>query len=106
MGRCYRNDTLVLVEDVKLVEKPERSIPSFVWLEPANEAFGLRADAFDLPHRFVLKIVSGATDGEACASSDLPLVSADEVTNNLIKGGAKVVDDVAYDTGISVAALP
>jgi hypothetical protein len=88
-GYDWSNNSM-LVGVVDLVKSPKKSIPSFVWLTPANQASYFFRDAFPQTFQVSVKVCFGVADGKVKSTTGL---SADSV-HGLIKSAAKVTDRV------------
>lgn len=94
IGSCYWDDSFVFVESVKLIQHPQRGIPSFVWLEPAYQRFGFGRNSIYFSNRFGFKVVDGSADGKPCSTRYLLLVGKDKFTNKLVEGGTQIVNGI------------
>lgn len=95
-GRCTdRHNLDVLIHGVQFMEYPEKVIPSLVWLEPANEPFGLRGDAPDLANYSLIKPLLGGSDWEPASGFWLTgPVCADKLADELIESASKIVNNI------------
>ena len=90
-----RNEDLVLVGDVQLVENPEIQIPTLVWLQPLDRFLRDLARTFHFSFNSGCELVGSVHDGEACVVRDLLSVMADQIAYQDVEGGAEVVNEVA-----------
>lgn len=97
MGYRYRNDALVFVEGVKLVEHPESGVPSLVWLQPMDEPLSFRTDGVYFSSSVLFKSFSATGDWEAVPDADLFAVRFHEFADGLVECGTKIVDGIASD---------
>jgi hypothetical protein len=90
-----RKQGSVLFDTVKLVDSPERIIPAFVWLEPIEVFYDLWPNA--IYHSGLTGFVTSKAlrDRKAVLFSDLVPSEHQEVTHQMIKGGAQIVGNVA-----------
>lgn len=95
----YRNDGIVFIENVEVMDNPKGIAPAFVWLKPLNQAPSPRINSIyffrGLSRKFAPSVENRKTvlalDGVGAA------MSAHGIADSEVKGGANVVDDVAED---------
>jgi hypothetical protein len=76
---AHRNDRLVLVQSVKLVDRPEEFAPTFVWLQPPDEPVGPCADALYFSRGVGFKFFDRVSDRKPRPAPGLLAVGDDEV---------------------------
>lgn len=98
VGGPYRDNQSVFVEDVELVEGPQSAVPSFVRLEPFDEANSLLAGSLYFFKTRGFKTVGAVTDGPISTAGVGHTVGFDDGASEQIKGRADVVNCIADDT--------
>lgn len=91
--RCYRDSFTVFVQDIQTMEFPQQATTSLVWFKPTNEPLGSGADALYFGYATGFKRFIG--NGEVTTAIRLTAVGTDQIANEMIERGSKVVDNIA-----------
>lgn len=92
-----RNKGVMFVQDVQLMQKPQRIIPSLVRLQPANEPVRLNGEVFQLRDGRFFELLMRGCDGKPIPEDDLFVVSFNKRADHLIQGRSGVMDNVPGD---------
>ena len=85
IGRTYRNDGLVFIEDVEFVDFPKVAVPTLVRLQPPDEAFrGIRGSIY-FSRSGGFETLRNVSDGEAASAFDLVMIGADQRTSQQVQ---------------------
>lgn len=93
----YRNDGLVFVCNVEAVEFPEHGVPSLVWFERPEDARSLQGNAMYLSSASGPQTLQIPIDRKSRGIGGCSVVMENGRIDDVIVGGANVVDSIAYD---------
>ena len=96
--RCYCYNSVVLVDDVKPMKLPHRIVPSIAIYHTENEPLGLGADALYFGYGSGFKSFGSLSDRESVTKGITLSIRSNQITNEAIKSGSQVVDNVSDDT--------
>src|SRR5947209_4104119 len=94
-----RGDGRVFVGVTEHVKYPEGNIPSFVWLERANEVNDFFREFFQTTPYGVLKVRLRAGNREESVLNFFPGREQDDGVDGLVEGGAEVISGVQSNAG-------
>lgn len=100
MSGPYRNDQLVFIPDVELMELPKQGVPTLVWLEPADGPYSLLAGTLHMFGKAGLKNVEVRPNREVDAGYVGPrTLVQDQCAAEDIQARPEIMDCIADDCG-------
>lgn len=90
----YRNDSLVFIKNIQLVDNPEGKVPGWVWFEPVDEPSRFLAGTlyFVVNKGFEFFALSG--DRKTCGRVYRAMVEDNGLASDVIKGTSEVMDTI------------
>ena len=106
LSNCNRDDLIMFVHIVEFAQKPKRSVPSLVGLQSSNKGIRFRRCVFQLSNQGFFETLLATHDGKSVATSHLLPIRSNETAHHLVKGGSKIVNNVADDYAEFVGDAP
>src|SRR5579862_6991639 len=94
----YQNEP-VLVDNIKVMEHSEVSVPSLVWLDSLKNGRGSRVNSLYFGVRCGFTDFRSIVDGKTCMSIRSVPILFDQLPCQMVKGAAQIVDSIADDQG-------